>query len=58
MKKILCIMTVLLLAIGTTDAYSQGWLEELGKKAKKRAKEKVEEKINKKVDDTVDKALE
>ena len=41
-------MTVLLLAIGTTDAYSQGWLEELGKKAKKRAKEKVEEKINKK----------
>ncbi len=58
MKKILCIMTVLLLAIGTTDAYSQGWLEELGKKAKKRAKEKVDEKINKKVDDTVDKALE
>lgn len=62
MKKIILMLTVLFLAAGTTDAYSQSWLENLGKKAAKRAeeraKQKVEDKVNQKVDETVDKTFE
>ncbi|MDC1809369.1 OmpA family protein [Bacteroides uniformis] len=62
MKNIILILAVVFLAAGTTDAYSQSWLEKLGKKAveraKDRSKQKVEDKVNEKVDKTVDKAFE
>lgn len=62
MKNIVLILTVLFLAAGATDAYSQSWLEKLGKKAvergKERSKEKVERKVDEKVDKTVDKVFE
>lgn len=58
MKGIYLIFIVFLLTSGTTDAYSQSWLEKLGKKAveraEERAKQKVEAKVNEKVDQTVD----
>ncbi len=54
---------LLLLAVGSmTEAYSQSWLEQVGKTAVKRARkkaiEKTEEKIYKKVEKTVDKAVD
>lgn len=62
MKNIILILTVVFFAAGTTDAYSQSWLEKLGKKAvergKERAKEKVENKVEETVDKTVDKAFD
>lgn len=36
MKPIYIILTVLFFAAGTMDAYSQSWLEKLGKKAVER----------------------
>lgn len=62
MKTILRILTVALLTVGTTDVYSQSWIEDLSKKAirrgKERAKEKVENKVEETVDKTVDKAFD
>ena len=62
MKPIYIILTVLFFVAGTTDVYSQSWLEKLGKKAvergKERAKEKVENKVEETVDKTVDKAFD
>lgn len=61
MKKLLMILSLLLLAGGTTEVHGQ-WLKDLGKKAikraEKRAKDKVEDKVNKTVDKTVDGAFE
>ena len=62
MKNVILILTVVFLAAGTTEAYSQSWLEKLGKKAvergKERAKKKVEDKVDKTVDKTVDGAFD
>lgn len=61
MKKLLMILSLLLLVGGTTEVHGQ-WLKDLGKKAvkraEKRAKDKVEDKVNKTVDKTVDGAFE
>lgn len=61
MKKLLMILSLLLLAGGTTEVHGQ-WLKDLGKKAikraEKRAKDKVEDKVNKTVDKTVDGAFD
>lgn len=60
MKRLLFVFTVLLLA-GTTEVYSQGWLEKVAKKTAKRveerSKKKVEDKVNEAADKTVDKAF-
>ena len=60
MKRLLFVFTVLLLA-GTTEVYSQGWLEKVAKKTAKRveerSKKKVEDKVNEATDKTVDKAF-
>ena len=60
MKKTTICFTVLLLA-GTTEVYSQGWLEKVAKKTAKRveerSKKKVEDKVNEATDKTVDKAF-
>lgn len=57
MKRFLLSLT-LILFIGSTQAYSQNWLEKLGKKtakqAENKAKKKVEDKVSKTVDKTVD----
>lgn len=58
MKNIILILTVALLAAGTTDAYSQSWLEKLGKKAVERGKERAKEKVENKVEETVDKTVD
>lgn len=58
MKNIILILTVLFLAAGTTDAYSQSWLEKLGKKAVERGKERAKEKVENKVEETVDKTVD
>ena len=39
MKRLLFVFTVLLLA-GTTEVYSQGWLEKVAKKTAKRVEER------------------
>ena len=60
MKRLLFVFTVLLLT-GTTEVYSQGWLEKVAKKTAKRveerSKKKVEDKVNEAADKTVDKAF-
>lgn len=58
MKNIILILTVVFLAAGTTDAYSQSWLEKLGKKAVERGKERAKEKVENKVEETVDKTVD
>lgn len=58
MKNIILILAVVFLAAGTTDAYSQSWLEKLGKKAVERGKERAKEKVENKVEETVDKTVD
>lgn len=58
MKKLLLILSLLLLAGGTTEVYSQAWLKKLGKKAEKAAKNAVERNVEKKVDKAVDNAFD
>lgn len=58
MKTICIILTVASLAAGATDAYSQSWLEKLGKKAIERGKERAKEKVENKVEETVDKTVD
>lgn len=58
MRNIVLILTVLFLAAGTTDAYSQSWLEKLGKKAVERGKERAKKKVENKVEETVDKTVD
>jgi len=58
MKPIYIILTVLFFAAGTMDAYSQSWLEKLGKKAVERGKERAKEKVENKVEETVDKTVD
>lgn len=58
MKRMMILMSLLLLAGSTTTVYSQSWGEKLikkaGKRAEERAKQKVEDKVNKAVDKAVD----
>lgn len=58
MKNIVLILTVVFLAAGATDVYSQSWVEKLGKKAVERGKERVKEKVENKVEETVDKTVD
>lgn len=58
MKNLIFILSVLFLALGTMDAYSQNWFKKVGDKAtdtaKRRVEQKVEEKTRKAVDDAFD----
>lgn len=62
MRRILIIALLLLATGSATEAYSQGWLEKVGKKAveraEDRAKKKVEDKVTQKVDEVVDRTFE
>ncbi|WP_455639809.1 OmpA family protein [Parabacteroides sp.] len=57
MKKVLIILSVLMLAAGTTDLQAQ-WIKKLGKKAAESAKRATERNVEKKVEQTVDKAFD
>lgn len=57
MKKLLFILSVLMLAMSATDARAQ-WLKKLGKKAEDAAKRAVERNVERKVDNTVDDAFD
>ena len=58
MKNLIFILSVLFLALGTMDAYSQNWFKKVGDKAtdtaKRSVEQKVEEKTRKAVDDAFD----
>lgn len=58
MRRFMFIFSVLLLGLATTGAYSQSWLEKVGKKAVKRAEKRSKDKVNKTVDKTVDDAFD
>lgn len=55
MKRIVLVMSLFFIVGSTTEAYSQGWLEKLGKKAVEKAKSKTEQKVEEKVDKAFDK---
>lgn len=57
MKKLLFILSVLMLAMSATDAQAQ-WLKKLGKKAEQAAKRAVERNVERKVDNAVDDAFD
>lgn len=50
MRRFMFIFSVLLLGLAATEAYSQSWLEKMGKKAVKRAEKRSKDKVNKPVD--------
>lgn len=56
MKRIITLALLLFIMGSATEAYSQGWLNRLGKKVEEKAKRKVEEKAEKAVDKAFDKA--
>lgn len=57
MKRIMLILSVLMLAAGTTEMQAQ-WIKKLGKKAAESAKRATERNVEKKVEKTVDKAFD
>lgn len=57
MKKLVFILSVLFLMIGTTDVQAQ-WLKNVGQKAVERAKDRAKNKVERKVDDAVDKTVD
>ncbi|MDO5571125.1 MAG: OmpA family protein [Bacteroidales bacterium] len=56
MKRIITLALLLFIMGSATEAYSQSWLNKLGKKVEEKAKRKVEEKTEKAVDKAFDKA--
>lgn len=58
MKRLLLIITVMLLAGATTEVYSQGWLEKVAKKTAKRVEERSKKKVENKVTNAADKAVD
>ncbi len=58
MKRFLTLLLVLVVAAGTTEAYSQSWLKALGRKAEDAAKRAVERNVERAVDRSVDKAFD
>lgn len=57
MKKLVFILSVLLLMIGAADVQAQ-WLKKVGQKAVERAKDRAKNKVERKVDDAVDKTVD
>ncbi len=58
MKRIVTMVLLLLLAGSATEAWSQSWIDQLGKKVKEKVKQKAEEKVLETVDKTIDKGFE
>ncbi len=58
MKRIITLALLLFMSGSATEAYSQGWLEDLGRKAVEKAKSKTEEKVEEKVGDGMDKVFD
>ncbi len=58
MKRIAMMVVLLLLAGSATEAWSQNWLDQLGKKVKEKVKEKAEDKILETVDRAMDKGFD
>ena len=56
MKQLITLTLLLFIMGNATEAYSQSWLNKLGKKVEEKAKRKVEEKAEKAVDKAFDKA--
>ncbi len=58
MKRIVTMVLLLLLAGSATEAWSQSWLDQLGKKVKEKVKDKVEDKALETVDKALDKGFD
>ncbi len=58
MKRLIILLLMLAVAGSSTEAYSQGWLKSLGKKAGNAAKQAIERNVERTVDKTVDSAFE
>lgn len=58
MKRLIIVLSMLLVAGGAADVYSQSWLKKLGKKAEDAAKRAVERNVERKTDNAVDDAFD